>query len=224
MQQAAWCAVGLVLILGIKLRGWNSRRIARTISIWLGALTTIQVALVPLSGASMLRNALPFHLCSFTALLTIPMLWRFDEKIFQFCWYLGMPGALMALIFPVVGYSPWPEPARALFLAIHATIFLSPLILRSAGLIPNREGAWYTLLTGNILLIGALVANRLVDTNYMFLSQAPAGTPLAWIDGYGKAAYIAALECVGLILLWLMSRVTARDTALHAGRLAREGS
>ncbi|MDR1570783.1 MAG: TIGR02206 family membrane protein [Oscillospiraceae bacterium] len=210
MQQLFWIAVGIILICGIIFRGWNAARIIRGASIWLAALVAVQIALVPLGGASILRNALPFHLCSFTAMLTIPMLWRRDERLFQFCWYLGMPGALLALIFPAVGYSPWPQLARALFLAIHAVLFMAPILLRALGMVPRREGAWYAFLIGNALLIGALIANRLVDTNYMFLSSAPTGTPLVWIEKNGKAAYIASLECAALVLIWLLSRATAR--------------
>lgn len=220
MQQAVWFVIGACILHGIHVRGWNNRLIEKCMSIYLSAMVAVQIALVPLGGASILRNALPLHLCSFTAMLTIPMLWRRDSRLFQFCWYLGMPGALLALLFPAVGYSPWPRLARTLFIAIHAALFFAPLILRASGMCPGRSGAWYAFLIGNMLMVGALIANKLVDTNYMFLSQAPVGTPLALMDGLGKVAYIASLECAALVLIWLLSRVSGRGgaTALQQGR------
>ncbi|GHU68487.1 hypothetical protein FACS1894184_10580 [Clostridia bacterium] len=211
MQQMILCGAYTVIVYGLRKRNWNAKLVLRVISVWLAALTTLQITLVPLQGASVLRNALPFHLCSFTVMLTIPMLWLRQERLFQFCWFLGMPAALTALIFPAVGYSPWPVLARWLFLTIHATITFAPLMLYATGTRPRRDGVWTTMLIGNAMMIGALIVNKALNANYMFLSKAPAGTPLTYLASNGKAAYLAALECIALLLTRGLSRLTVRQ-------------
>ncbi|MDR0396665.1 MAG: TIGR02206 family membrane protein [Oscillospiraceae bacterium] len=216
MQQLALCAAYLVIVHGLRRRGWNARLVLRGAAVWLAALAALQIALVPMQGASILLNALPFHLCSFTVMLTIPMLWTRHERLFQFCWFLGMPAALTALIFPAVGYSPWPRLARWLFLTIHATITFAPLMMYASGSRPKRGGVWTTLIIGNAMMIGALIVNRALGSNYMFLSSAPAGTPLTLLAANGKAAYLAALECAALLLTRALSRLTVRDNQPRA--------
>jgi hypothetical integral membrane protein (TIGR02206 family) len=210
MEQMILCGLYTVVIYGLKRRGWNGAKVTRGISIWLAALAAFQIALVPLQGASIMRNALPFHLCSFTVMMTVPMLWFKHEKLFQFCWFLGMPAAMTALLFPAVGYSPWPALARWLFLTIHATITYAPLMMYACGSRPKRDGMWTTLIIGNVMMVGALIMNSVFDANYMFLSEAPLGTPLTFLAANGKAAYLAALEGIALILTRALSRL-ARD-------------
>ncbi|MDR1262494.1 MAG: TIGR02206 family membrane protein [Oscillospiraceae bacterium] len=214
MQQLILCAAYSIIVYGLRRRQWNARLVLRGVSMWLAALAALQIALVPLQGASVLRNALPFHLCSFTVMLTIPMLWARHERLFQFCWFLGMPAALTALIFPAVGYSPWPTLARWLFLTIHATITFAPLMMYASGSRPRREGVWTTLLIGNAMMLGALIMNQAFGANYMFLSSAPDGTPLTYLATNGKAGYLAALECVALLLTRALSRLTVRSNVM----------
>ncbi|MDR1598716.1 MAG: TIGR02206 family membrane protein [Oscillospiraceae bacterium] len=211
MQQLALCAAYSVIVYGLRRRNWNARLVLRGVSVWLAALAALQIALIPLQGSSVMLNALPFHLCSFTVMLTIPMLWMRQERLFQFCWFLGMPAALTALAFPAVGYSRWPTLARWLFLTIHATITFAPLMMRATGSRPRRSGVWTTLLIGNAMMVGALAVNRATGANYMFLSSAPAGTPLTFLAANGKAAYLAALECAALLLTRALSRLTVKE-------------
>ena len=207
MQQLILCGAYTVVIYGIKRCQWPARRVMRCVSVWLAALTAFQIILVPLQGASILQNALPFHLCSFTVMLTVPMLWFRHDGLFQFCWYVGMPAALTALLFPAVGYSPWPELARWLFLTIHATITFAPLMMYATGSRPRREGVWSTLIIANVMLVGALIMNGTFGANYMFLSAAPEGTPLIYLAANGKAAYLAALEGIALVMMRGISRL-----------------
>ncbi|GHU70777.1 hypothetical protein AGMMS49992_03660 [Clostridia bacterium] len=220
MQQLILCAAYAFIAYGIRRRAWNARLVLRGLSVWLAALATFQIILVPLGGASILRNALPFHLCSFTVMLTVPMLWTRNARLFQFCWFLGMPAAMTALIFPAVGYSPWPGMARWLFLTIHATITWAPILMYVSGSRPERDGVWSTLIIGNVMLVGALVVNQLLDSNYMFLSAAPAGTPLTALAANGKAAYLASLECIALLLMRILSRLTIRRSAINSSQNA----
>ena len=114
----------------------------------------------------------------------------------------------MALIFPAVGYSPWPTLARTLFLLIHAILFIAPILMRCGGMRLSRISAWSVLFAGNILLILASVINAWVGSNYMFLSYAPEGTPLAFMAANGLFAYFAWLEGIVVVFLRGLSWIT----------------
>ena len=204
-QQIIWCAIGAAAIICIRKTRVSVTAMLRSAAALLFALMAAQIAMVAISGASLLRNALPFHLCSFTALLTIPMLARRDDTLFQFCFCLGMPGAVTALIFPVVGYSPWPIPARMMFIAIHSIIFFAPALMFAAGHRPRKTAALPVLLIGNILMFCAVIANAMLDTNYMFLAVAPNGTPLELMARGGKAMYFVWLEITAIAVTQVLA-------------------
>ncbi|MDR2504713.1 MAG: TIGR02206 family membrane protein [Oscillospiraceae bacterium] len=212
-QQIIWCAAFIGIAVYLSKQGKDKiKRVFDLLSAFLFVLLAIQLAMVWASGASLLRNALPFHLCSFTAILTIPMLLRRDDRLFQFNFCLGMPGALMALIFPTVGYSPWPVPARMLFIAIHSIIFFSPILMYVCGHRTRRRSAFIVMAIGNVLMVGALAANHLLNTNYMFLSNAPQGTPLEFMARNGKAIYLVWLELCALVVTQVLSLAFAGHT------------
>lgn len=209
-QQLLWLGIGAFVCYGISAWGFPPRRVARIAALWILLLMLVQVPLVSFSGIRLSQVLLPLHLCSATALVTVPMLWRWDERLFQFCWYLGMPGALLALCVPVVGYSRFPEQMRAVFIAIHGALAWAPLMMRMQGVRPRRLAAWPVLLFGNLLLLLALWVNSLIGSNYMFLADPPTGTPLAFMASGGMLSYLAWLEATALILLRLLSRLTAK--------------
>lgn len=210
MIQWSFCVAILIVILLAKDCAKFTRITRRLYALFLLTTMSVQVAMIPLSGASVLRNMLPFHLCSFTAVVTIPMLFFNSQTLFQFCWYIGMPGALLALIFPSYGYSPWPNLARMIFLINHSLIFMAPIFMRVSGVKPTRKGTWQTLIIANILMVGALIANATLNTNYMFLSAAPLGTPLAFLAKFGKVIYILLLELIACAFIWGSSFVCCR--------------
>ncbi|HML48560.1 MAG TPA: YwaF family protein, partial [Clostridia bacterium] len=121
-QQLFWIASGSLVCLGIRKYGWNPKRVGKFLAIWLVLLMIVQFSMVIAARVNLLQSILPLHLCSATAFLAVPMLWRWDRRLFQFCWYLGMPGAFLALCTPVVGYSPWPKVMQAVFLATHSVL------------------------------------------------------------------------------------------------------
>lgn len=204
-QQLFWILAGGLVCLGIRRYGWHPRRVGRFLAVWLVILMIVQFSMVIAAGVNLLQSILPLHLCSATAFAAIPMLWRWDRRLFQFCWYLGMPGAFVALCVPVVGYSPWPRAMQAVFLATHSVLFLAPVVMRCSGVRPMRLSAWNVFLAGNALVLLALGANALVGSNYMFLNQAPAGTPLAFMASGGRLGYLAWLEAIALLLLRTLS-------------------
>ncbi len=130
-------------------------------------------------------NYLPLHLCSINIILiAIHMLKPFrvlDNFLYAFC----LPTALLALVFPNWTKLPFANFMHWHSFTVHIMLFIYPLILVVGGDIkPRLKDFWRSLL----LLVGMAIPvygfNLLHDTNYMFLMEAPGGTPLEWFEGW----------------------------------------
>ena len=164
----------------------------------------VQELILLAAGQLTWRNALPLHLCSLMGLLTLPMLLTRRRLWWSVCLFLGIPGALMALLFPAVLDTPWPRLTQASFHLMHCCVLLAPLLPLSLGLRPRTTDA---AAAGAFLLLTACVAagvNALTGGNYLFLRQAP----IAWMNRWGTGAWqgFIALAAAGVLaaeaLLW----------------------
>ncbi|MEG0767382.1 MAG: YwaF family protein, partial [Clostridia bacterium] len=159
VQVLVWAAIGISLCRRVRKSPQSAKKIARITAGWLLFLIFLQCAMAVRGGYASLQTLLPLHLCSAIAVLTVPMMIRWDVRFFPLSWYLGMPGALLALCVPVYGFSPWPHLAQAVFTATHATLVFAPLLMRCAGVQPTRLSAWYAFAAGNGLLVLAEITN-----------------------------------------------------------------
>ena len=153
----------------------------------------VQETLLLLDGKLTLQSGLPLHLCSALGMMTLPMLCTGNRFLWHAALYLGMPGAVLALLFPAVAASPWQEWMNLAFFGMHCLLALAPLLPLSLGRRPEPSGALHAL--AFILLLGAvdLSVNAALNSNYLFLSLPARGTPLALLSGGGLWAYRAAL-------------------------------
>ena len=98
-----------------------------------------------------------------------------DNFIYTIC----IPGAIAALLFP-----SWTSLPAGNFMHLHSSIIhiqlvMYPMVLAINGVLkPSAKGIPKCL--GLLVLLGgvALVANLLLDTNFMFLMEAEPGNPL----------------------------------------------
>ena len=152
-----------------------------------------QETLLLLDGKLTLQSGLPLHLCSALGVTALPMLLTGNRFLWHSALYLGMPGAVLALLFPAVAASPWQEWMNLAFFGMHCLLALAPLLPLSLGKRPEPSGALHAL--AFITLLGAvdLCVNALLNSNYLFLSLPAHGTPLALLAGGGVWAYRAAL-------------------------------
>ncbi|NCB05309.1 MAG: TIGR02206 family membrane protein [Clostridia bacterium] len=169
-----------------------------------------QLWILGLNGLLSVDTALPLHLCSFSAVLALPMLLFKSQRLLAFELYLGAPGALLALCFPAMLQCEQQFWMAVSFYQLHALIVCAPLLLLWSHPQPMPDDPRSTLVLGNAYLLLVSLFNRLFGTNYLFLRRAPLGTPLAlWFDqGYG--VYIFALEMAAMLLFTLLSVLYAR--------------
>ena len=180
--------------------------------IW-AAMLTQEIILL---GAGLLnwRTGLPLHLCSLTGLIILPALTSESNTLWQMTLYLGMPGALMALLFPSVVETPWPQLTALAFHTMHALVFLAPLLPLGLGWRPDAGGALCSWLAVMVLGLAVLAVNALLGSNYLFLGWPVEGTPLTALAAHGLTGYRLALAgiCTGVIALeglaaWLAGRL-----------------
>ena len=228
MQFALLCVTGAALLTVIRrirfLRRCGclapARRLYRRTAWCLGltayAAMAAQELILLSDGLLRLSNALPLHLCSLMGLLTLPMLLTQSRLLWHWTLYLGMPGALLALLFPSVVETPWPQLTALAFHTMHALVFLTPLLPLGLGWQPDAAGALRSWLAVMVLGLGVLAVNALLGSNYLFLGWPVEGTPLTALAAHGMTGYRLALAgiCTGVIALeglaaWLAGRLRA---------------
>lgn len=134
-------------------------------------------------GGNYTLDYLPLHLCSINIILIAIHSVKPTETLDNFLYMACIPGAIMALCFPT-----WASLPRGNFMYWHSFtvhIFLAtyPLMLTYAGDIrPKGEAIPKSLLLLGFLAAGVYGFNTIFDTNFMFLMEAQAGTPLVWFE------------------------------------------
>lgn len=178
-----------------------TRRLYRRCAWFLGggtyAAMLVQEGMLLAAGKLTWRSGLPMHLCSLMGLLCLPMLLSRNTLLWQLSLYLGVPGALLALIFPAVVETPWPWLTELAFFAMHCCILLSPLLPLCLGMRPAPLGALWAFGALVLMTCAALAVNALTGGNYFFLN----GSPIPWMNQWGLTAWRVSLACVSALVL-----------------------
>ena len=179
-------------------------------AIGLAASMAVQIALLRLDGQLTRQTGLPLHLCGLFGVLSIPMLlWRAPQPLYELSAFLAGPAAAVTLLFPAVIESSCPALTRLAFLQLHALVALTPVMLWRAGKpLPTDPRRALVLASGYLVAVAAF--NRALGTNYLFLSAAPAGTPLRWLAARGGAYYLCALAMLCMTVLRLLANAYRR--------------
>lgn len=178
-----------------------ARRLYRLCALALGggcyAAMLVQETLLLRVGLLTWRSGLPLHLCSLMGLLSLPMLVSRSSLLWHLSLFLGLPGALLALVFPAVVDTPWPHWTALAFAAMHGCVALSPLLPLCLGARPRPIGALWAFGALVMMACAALVANALTGGNYLFLN----GAPIPWMNQWGLAAWRALLAGLATLVL-----------------------
>ena len=169
------------------------------------ACTTVMLAV-----QGRIREAIPLHLCSVSALAAAVLAFMPVQPIVDYLWLLGMPGAILALVFPAPAVSRWQTAFTACYVLTHALIVLIGLSALAMGERPRAGRAPQVLLALQALAVAAFFANRALGTDFLFLAAPPAGTPLEGIYRLSYGVYIAFLQGVVALLAWGMDAAGKR--------------
>ncbi len=168
-------------------------------------------------GGNFDASYLPLHLCSINIFLIALHAWRPSEALDNFLYYICIPAATAALLFPT-----WTSLPAMNFMFLHSTsvhilLAVYPMMLFAAGDIrPSAKRIGKSLLLLLVMAVPIYAVNCLLNTNFMFLMYAPDGNPLAWFrDRFGShwIGFPVLLAAVGGVMYLPVLRRRRRETA-----------
>lgn len=180
-RRLRYVLAGVLLVVELSWHGWNAA-----------------------TGQWTLQTMLPLHLCSALVWLSIYMLITGNQRIYEFAYLLGIPGALQALLTPDAGIYGYPHFRFFQVILSHGTLVTAALALTWVeGYRPTLASLKRVFITGNIYLAAVFVFNLLIGSNYLFIAHKPETAslldvlpPWPW--------YIAVIELLGLVFVLVM--------------------
>ncbi len=178
----ALCAVCAVVYRKLSAKGRNIMRICMgTAVILFETVKNIVAAAIGDFGI----GHLPFHLCGISVLLITFSIFKRVKTVENFLYYIGIPGAMLALLFPNWTVLPCNNFFHQHSFIIHMLLVLYPFVLVTGGDIkPDIKSMPKCIL----LLVGMAIPiyfiNLAFDTNFMFLMNPETGNPLGLFEKY----------------------------------------
>lgn len=159
-----------------------------------------------------LHEDLPFHLCSISNLITCIILFiPKNNRLFEFLFYCGFLGGLMAILTPQINYYDGGIFMYFEYYISHGIIILIPLYMFYHLEMKLSKYSWLkTFLILNIIMIIVMPLNSLIGSgsNYMYLYESPKiDNPLVFGDW---PFYIINWEIIVLILFYFTYLIFTR--------------
>jgi len=149
------------------------------------------------TGTWDIRTSLPLELCSIASLVCAFMLLTKNQFLFNICYFIGIAGAIQAIITPelMLGF---PQYRFIQFFLDHFLLITGPLLMIWLyDYKVTMRSLWNAFLTLNGIAAIVFCFNTLFDANYMFLIHKPSSASL--LDVLGPYPfYLLALEVIAL--------------------------
>jgi hypothetical integral membrane protein (TIGR02206 family) len=211
-EHLATLAAGAVILAALILAGRRGGRCHRLAT---GLLASANLAAYPLNQLAWscvehpvsLDNTLPLHLCDLAAILAGFALLGGSRALRDLTYYWGLAATLQALLTPNVAFS-FPHPVFLSFFSQHfaivgAALYL-PLADRWRPQLPPWRSPLRVFLLSNAYLLAMLALNRLLGTNFGFVTRPPENPSL--IDHLGPwPLYLASLQGIALAAFALLT-------------------
>ncbi|TMW73454.1 YwaF family protein [Alteribacter natronophilus] len=161
------------------------------------------------------HHALPLELCNISLIMIIVVLLTRHRATQNIVLFIGIAGALQAIMTPVLSYG-LPHFRFVHFFYTHILIIWTAVYFAAVrGYRPDFSSVWKALLFLNLLLPFILFVNSRVEGNYWFLTGKPEEGSL--LDFLGPHPwYIVSLELVAFVtfvLIWLLFRERKKNEA-----------
>lgn len=155
-------------------------------------------------GEWTLQTMLPLHLCSALVWASAYMLVTSSYAIYEFAYFLGLAGAVQALLTPDAGIYGYPHFRFFQVILSHGSIFTAAIYMTFVeGYRPTWRSLGKVIVYGNLYALVVFGINLLLGSNYLFIMRPP-DTP-SLIDILGPWPwYILSLEAIALALCLLL--------------------
>jgi hypothetical integral membrane protein (TIGR02206 family) len=157
-------------------------------------------------GTWTIQELLPLHACSILIWLAGFMLINKNYRIYEFVYFMGISGALQALLTPNIGIYGYPHFRFFQTFVSHGLLVTSAIYMTTVeGMRPTWRSMLRVLVISNIYMGIVFVINMLIGSNYLYVAHKPPGPTLldALPDWPWYLLYMEALGVVMMLLLYL---------------------
>ncbi len=156
------------------------------------------------TGQWSIQKHLPFHICSVLIWLGIYMLFTKSYAIYEFVYFLGVGGALQAVITPEAGIYGFPHYRVFQTLFSHGTLVTAGIFMTIVvGFRPYWSSFKRVFIWTNIYMVLVTIINLLINSNYLYTLHKPDTASLMDVLGPWPW-YLLSLEVVGLIVCFIL--------------------
>ena len=174
------------------------------------AMTVANHLILILNDCWTLKNNLPIHLCSISALICCFIGFiKNKQLLFEFLFYAGIIGGILSLLTPQITLYKELNFFYIMFYFKHASIITIPIFMRFYMNMKLSKLSWIKVFgLINLLLAIVLPINSVIDSNYLYVSRPPmVNNPLIIEDFnkfFGIPIYVYYWEIIMIILLILI--------------------
>jgi hypothetical integral membrane protein (TIGR02206 family) len=161
-------------------------------------------------------SLLPFHICSLLVWLTGFMLIFKIRWIYEFAYFIGIGGAMQALLTPDAGIYGFPHYRIFQTFISHGLLITSAIFMTTVeGFRPTWKSFWRVVIGLNIYAALVYPLNLLLGTDFLYINSKPATASL--LDALPRwPYYLIYMELLGLaIFLLLYLPFIIRDARLR---------
>ena len=166
------------------------------------------------SGTWDIQYNLPIHLCGISSLICciLPFIKK-KKKLFEFVYYTGIIGGVMAILTPQMNYFDGTIRYYLNFYVSHSLIIALPIFMFLHLDMKLPRLSWFKLwINLNILMAIIMPINFLLDSNYMYVNAPPeVDNPLVIGDW---PYYILLWEVFILIIAYMVYSISRRKLVL----------
>ncbi len=171
------------------------------------------------TGQWTIQTMLPLHLCSLFVFLSAYMLITRSYAVYEYAYFLGIGGAIQALLTPDAGIYGFPHLRFFQVIISHGAIVTASVYMTVVeGYRPTWESLKRVAVGTNLYMLVVGVINWALGSNYLFIAHKP-DTP-SLMDLLGPWPwYILSIEGVALVVcvaLYLPFAIRDRRTRVPA--------
>jgi hypothetical integral membrane protein (TIGR02206 family) len=163
----------LYFYLSYRVKNQNIQIFLKSSSLIIIGMTFTYHIILGSSGAWTLKEDLPLHLCSVSAIICCVIFFvKKKQFLFEFLFYCGIIGGLVSILTPQITLYNDNYFFYIMFYFKHASIIIIPLVIMYRMKMKLGKYSWLKTFGGiNILLAIVMPVNSLLGSNYLYVAK-----------------------------------------------------